>query len=62
MIPGSGKSSYSDAGIRDLFRVIGGIAMFFYLYSGFRENDWSEWGILVLALIFLGLGQMKPKV
>jgi len=58
-LPGSGRVSNSDRDAQTILRTIGVVAAFFYLFSGFVEKDWSMWAVLLIAVVFLGLGFSK---
>jgi hypothetical protein len=56
--PVQGESAIQIGTPRAL-RTIGVVAAFFYLFSGFIEKDWSMWAVLLIAVVFLGLGFSK---
>jgi dolichol kinase len=60
LLPGSGRVDDSERNRETILRTIGVVAGFFYLYSGFFEKDWSMWAVLLIAVVFLGLGFLKP--
>jgi len=59
-LPGSGRVSNSGRDRQTIGRVVGVVAAFFYLHSGFVDHDWSMWAVLLIALFFLWLGFSKP--